>query len=298
LEAVDVVYTFNMIRWILFAVSAAILRGLSPIFIRTGAKRADPSFAAALFSTMLLVIYFIPILLNGEQVDLFAVSNRELLFTILGGTLAAFACLCLFTALTGTGVNRVFPLINLSSVFVIVLGHFLFGESLGLWRICCIILILLGTVLIESRTHPSGSLRWLFYVFFALLLMTALPIINKAYLPATITTSFAQLLRTAFACVLLWIFAFARGRQKTARSMRVKGWISVLLAACCIGLALVCDIYGARLGDWSWLSPIRCLSFASMLLFARIFLKEKLSGSAVFGMLLVLFGTFAILMGW
>jgi len=220
------------------------------------------------------------------------------LITLLGGVLTAFACLCLFTALTGTGVNRVFPLINLSSVLVITLNHFLFGESLGLWRICCIILILLGTVLIESRSHPSGSLRWLFYIILTLLSLTALPIINRAFLPATITASFAQLLRSGFACVLLWIFAFVRGRQKAARSMHVKGWISVLIAAICIGLALVCDIYGARLGDQSWLSPIQCLGFASMLLFARIFLKEKLSGSAVFGMLLVLLGTFGILMGW
>lgn len=294
----DIVETYAMIRWIACAAGAALLRGAAPVCMRAGAKRSDPSFAAAIFATLLLLASCVPLWLTGQWAALFAVGNRSLLLIALSGLIAALAYLCLFTALTGAGVNRVLPLVNLSGVLMLALAYFFLGGRLGIWRLCCIVLILLGTVFMESRSEKSASLRWLLHAALALVCVTLVALIQKAHLDAYVSETVALPLRTAAACVLLWIFALARGKQKTARAMGVRGWLGVAAAAVCAGLALVLQTLGSSLGEWSWLAPIGCLGFASMLLFARIFLKEKLPGSALFGLLLVLLGEFAILMGW
>ncbi len=294
----DIVEIYTMIRWILCAAAAALLSGLAPVFMRAGARRSDPSLAAALFSTVLMMIVCIPPFLGGEWPALALLSGRRLLFLALSGLLTALCCLCLFTALTGASVGRVFPLINLSGVLMTVLAYFFLGGGLGIWRLCCLGLILLGTVLLESRSQRSGSLRWLLYAVLGLFSLTAVSFQWSFALEGGLSETLALPVQIGIACVLLWIFVLARGRQRSMRAMGFRGWSEVVLAAVCIGLASVLDWYGARFGDLSWLAPISCLGFASMLLFARIFLKEKLPGSAVFGLLLVLAGTFAMLMGW
>lgn len=294
----DVVETYNLIRWILLAVAAALLRGVTPVFMRAGAKRADPSFAAALFGTALLGMTLAPVLLNGEWGAFWTIGNHSLIVLLLCGILTALLYLCLFTALTGAEVSRVFPLINLSEVLLVALAYVFFGARLGVGRICCIMLVGLGTVLMQSRTERGASPRWLLYAFLALACVIGISLLNEAYLSGNVSASIVLPFRCAVACVLLWIFALARGRQRTARSMGLRSWITILLAAVSIGLALICVTLGVRIGEWSWLSPIQCLGLVSMLLFARIFLKEKLPGSAVFGLVLVVLGTFAIQMGW
>ena len=294
----DVVETYNLIRWISLAVAAALLRGATPVFMRAGAKRSDPSFAAALFSTVLLGVSLAPVLLNGEGDAFWAISNPSLIVLLLCGLLTALLYLCLFTALTGAGVSRVFPLVNLSEVLLVVLACFLFSGRLGVGRICCIMLVVLGTVLMLSRPERGASPRWLLYAFFSLACITGIALLNEGFLSGVVSNSIVLPFRCAVASILLWIFTLARGRQKTARSMGPGSWIAILLAAISIGLSLICTVRGMALGEWSWLSPIQGLGLVSMLLFARIFLKEKLPGSAVFGLLLVVLGTFAIQMGW
>ena len=50
-------------------------------------------------------------------------------------------------------------------------------------------------------------------------------------------------------------------------------------------------------GEMSALAPVGVMTSLFVMLFARIFQKEKQPGSAVFGTLLVLLGQFGILMG-
>jgi uncharacterized membrane protein len=50
-------------------------------------------------------------------------------------------------------------------------------------------------------------------------------------------------------------------------------------------------------GDMSELAPIGVLTSVFVMLFARIFQKEKQPGASVFGVLLVILGQFGILMG-
>ncbi|MDO4572120.1 MAG: EamA family transporter [Clostridia bacterium] len=294
----SVVESYNFIRWLLLAVASALLNGAAPVFMRAGAKRSDPSFAAAVFATLLFGLSLLRSALDGRLGEFAAIGNRSLLFLALAGLISALACLCLFTALTGAAVGRVLPILRSAVVPLAIFGHLLAGDALGLWRLCCLVLILLGTVLMESRPERMASVRWLLHALLALAAVTALSLLFRLYITPALDEAVALPPCLAVACVLLWAFALARGKQKSARSMGLAGWLCVPLAAVCVGLALVADTLGARLGDWSYFRPVACLGFPAMLLFARIFLKEKLPGGAIFGMILVLLGSFAMMMGW
>ena len=69
-----------------------------------------------------------------------------------------------------------------------------------------------------------------------------------------------------------------------------------LLIPVAAGLAGLCDTAAERMGDSSYLLPISCCAFPLMMLFARIFHKEKMPGAAVIGLLLAVFGMFGMLL--
>ena len=292
----EVAEVYGMIRFILFSVGAALLSGASPVLMRAGARRSDPSLTAAVFASALLPCSLVPLAFSGRLTALFSVSGSSLFLLLLCGALSALCYLCLFTALSGTATARVMPLMNLEAVLLCAAGYFLFGEQLWITKLCCMLLVLLGTVLMESRSK-AGSWLWLLYALLALLARAGRSLLMQAYVP-NIDSALALPFTSAFAAVLLWLFTLLRGKQKKAASLGVRGWLCVPLAALALAGASVLTLLGSALGAWSWLAPISCLGFLSMLLFARLFLGEKLPGSALFGTILVLAGTIGMMMGW
>ena len=288
----------NVVIWIAWAVGSALLLGAAPPLMRAGAKRSDPSVAAGLFALMFTAGACGVAALKGTLSAIRVIDNATLVSLLLSGLLSAFTWLCLFTALTGGQAGRVVPVVNLSTVAVLIASHFLLGAPLGLWRMCCIVLILLGTVLIESRAGGKARGRlWMLYAVLAALSYTGVRLMNDLSL-AGIDPVLVDIGRGAAASVLLWAFVLVRGKQRTMAGMPAAAWACAPLAALfCCGSA-VCAYLSSLRGDMSMLAPVSVLSFAAAMLISRAALKERQPGSTVFGTLLVLLGMFAILMGW
>ena len=287
----------NLLIWIALALGAAIFLGATPNWMRCAAKRADPSTAAALFSLVLAGSLAALGALNGSLADVLALTPLQILWLAVCGLVSALLWLSLFTALTGGRVSRVIPAYLLYYAISLTASHFLFGTQLGLWKICCIIVILLGIVLIESGSSNLGGQLWFLYALLAALVGALLPLVKRATLGDAFDATLYQGGRAAFACVFLWIFALLRGKEGTIRDLSLRGWAGVLLAGVSFAGSVACDYYASLRGDVSELAPLGVLAFLFVMLFARIFQKEKQPGSAAFGTLLVLLGQFGILMG-
>lgn len=297
MDAMNAIQTRNLIIWAALYVCAQLLYGLTPSMMRLGAKKTDPTAGAALFALTMAVGSCGLAAFEGKLSALWTIDNRTLTFVILAGALSALTWLSLYTALTGGLCSKVLPIVNLSTVAVLVSSHFLLHTALGLWRLCCIVLILLGTVLIESRTKGARSKLWMLYAGLAMLFYTATNLVQTLYL-ANLDAALIEFGRSTTALVLLVIFLFARGKQKTFDRMNAASWIATPAAALCrCGGTTLCYLAAQR-GDLSLLAPVTLVAFGSMMLFARLILKERQPGSALFGTLLVLLGMFAILMGW
>ena len=287
----------NLLIWIALALASTILLGGVPSWIRSAAKRADPSAAAALFALFLTVASAGFVFLTGGFAGLLALSVLQFVWIAVCGFLSALAWLSLFTALTGGKVSKVMPVYLVSSLVTLAVSHFLFGAPMGLWKICCMILILLGIVFIESSSQQIQSQLWFLYALIALLATAGSQLLRRGMLGEAFNAQVFEFWRAAFASVFLWIFVFLRKKQQTIKDFTPRAWFGVLFAAVFLAGSYAATYFASLRGDMSQLAPVGVLTSVFVMLFARIFQKEKQPGATVFGTLLVVLGQFGILMG-
>ena len=287
----------NLLIWIALALASTILLGGVPSWIRSAAKRADPSAASALFALFLTVASAGYVFLTGGFAGLLALSVLQFVWIAVCGFLSALAWLSLFTALTGGKVSKVMPVYLVSSLVTLAVSHFLFGAPMGLWKICCMILILLGIVFIESSSQQIQSQLWFLYALIALLATAGSQLLRRGMLGEAFDAQVFEFWRAAFASVFLWIFVFLRKKQQTIKDFTPRAWFGVLFAAVFLAGSFAATYFASLRGDMSQLAPVGVLTSVFVMLFARIFQKEKQPGATVFGTLLVVLGQFGILMG-
>ncbi len=287
----------NLLIWIALALASTILLGGVPSWIRSAAKRADPSAAAALFALFLAVASAGFVFLTGGFAGLLALSVIQFVWIAGCGFLSALAWLSLFTALTGGKVSKVMPVYLISSLITLVVSHFLFGAPMGLWKICCMIVILLGIVFIESSSQQIQSQLWFLYALIALLATAGSQLLRRGMLGEAFDAQVFEFWRAASASVFLWVFVFLRKKQQTIKDFTPRAWFGVLFAAVFLAGSYAATYFASLRGDMSQLAPVGVLTSVFAMLFARLFQKEKQPGATVFGTLLVVLGQFGILMG-
>ena len=280
---------------ILYASASALLCGLLPSFMKTGVRRAAPSVAATLFATVTFLFALGAAAISGTLESLQHIDNAGLLNLALDGLLDALVWLCLFTALSTGGVNRVMPVYNLAAAGAIGLTAALFQGRVGVWRLCCIALLLLGTVLMESRQQKGRGYKWLLFSFLALAAAATQLVYEARRLPA-LPGSLQRLMAALVAMALLWCLSAAGRSLNGLKKLQLEDWLFLLLAGVAAGLAGLCDAAVERMGDSTYVLPIRCCAFPLMMLFARILHKEKMPGAAILGLLLAVFGMFGLLL--
>ena len=288
----------NLLIWIALALGGTIFLGATPNWMRCGAKSADPSAAAAMFALLLAGTLIALLAYEGVLSPLLTLGKEQYLYLALGGLLSALTWLCLFTALTGGYVSKVIPVYALWYVLSLIASHFLFGTAMGLWKICCIVGILLGLVFIESDMKNIGGRLGFGYALIAAFAAAGTELIRRGMPGPAIDGTLFHAGRALIACVILWVFVFARGKQRTLGDLNARGWVGVSFAGLSLAGGYACNYYAALRGEISYLAPIGILAFLFVMLFARIFQKEKQTGSVVFGTFLVLLGQFGILMGF
>ena len=287
----------NLLIWVALALASTILLGGVPSWIRSAAKRADPSAAAAVFALLLTFACAGLVYLSGGFARLLALSAMQLVWIGVCAFLSALAWLSLFTALTGGKVSKVMPVYLLSSLITLAVSHFLFGAPMGLWKICCMILILLGIVFIESSTQQIQGQLWFIYALIAVLATAGSQLLRRGMLGEAFDAQVFEFWRAAFAAVFLWVFVFLRKKQQTLRDFTPRAWSGVLFAAVFLAGSYAVTYLASLRGDMGDIAPVGVLTSVFVMLFARMFQKERQPGAAVFGTLLVILGQFGILMG-
>ena len=287
----------NLLIWVALALGSTILLGGVPSWMRCAARRADPSAAAAVFALLLSACCVALLQLTGGIPRVLMITQAQLLWIGVCGFLSALAWLSLFTALTGGKVSKVLPVFLLSQLITLAASHFLFGAPMGLWKICCMVLMLLGIVFIESSAQQIQSQLWFIYALIAVLAAAGAQLVRRGLVGEAGDSVVFEFWRAAFAAVFLWIFVFLRGKQKTLGDFSPRAWIGALFAAVFLAGSFAATHFASLRGEISYLAPIGVLTSVFVMLFARVFQKEKQPGASVFGTLLVILGQFGILMG-
>ncbi len=286
-----------MLERILYACAAAVFTGLTPVFIRTGAKRGAPAVCALVYALVALLFSAGVAAMSGAFAPLAAVLSdaRALVCVILAGLCTGGMCLSLFCALSQGMLLRVSPIAQLSTVLAFGVSALFFDGRVGIWRLCFIVLILLGALLVESGQPKAKSALWLLFALLAAFFSAASDALLSFGAPALDHWT-ATLFRVSVAFVSLLLFAVAGRAFRALRETPFAAWLFSVLAGLGTGLAWLSRFYGEQLGDWSELAPIGCAAILVTALFARVCAKERLSGATLLGLALIVLGNFALLM--
>jgi len=111
---------------------------------------------------------------------------------------------------------------------------------------------------------------------------------------AHIDSNLAMAIRTTVVLVFAWAIALALGKHDEIRQVDGRAWLFLALSGLGTGLSWLCYFRALQLGPASRVAPLDKLSVVLVMLFAALFLGEKISPLAVLGGVMIAGG--AILM--
>lgn len=227
-------------NWIILAFISAALSAAAAVYEKKALFKIDAlefSFILSFFS----LLFSLPFFAAFSFSDL---STASLLVLLIKTLLGAFAFWNVMLAIKNLEISAALPLIVLTPGLVGIFAYFLLGESLGNFEIVGILLLLLGTYLLEmnekwkkifdpfmifirSKNHH--------YIIFALLLFTATSLIDKVLvidfkMPPTAFMALQHLFQFVF---FLLIVLLLKGRASISihKGIEKNIWKIILLIA-------------------------------------------------------------------
>ena len=98
-------------------------------------------------------------------------------------------------------------------------------------------------------------------------------------------------IRTVVVLIMAWAIVFAKGKQKTVKTIDKKELIFIILSGFATGASWLCYYYAIQNGTVSIVVPIDKMSILISVIFSYFVFTEKLSIKAFIGLALMLLGT-------
>ena len=284
--------------WLLFAFGSAIFAGITAVLAKIGIQKVNSTLATALRTMVVLAFSWLMVFLVGSQGQIGQISRKTLFFLILSGLSTGASWLCYFRALQLGDVNKVAPIDKSSTVLTIILAFLLFGEPISVPKIIGILGIGIGTLLMivkkETDKNQVQNRSWLLFAVLSAVFASLTSIFGKIGVE-NVESNLGTAIRTVVVLVMAWLMVFVTGKQHEIQNISKKSWLFLFLSGITTGLSWLCYYRALQDGPASVVVPIDKLSIVITIVFSYILLKERLSRKAVFGLLLILAGTLAML---
>lgn len=284
--------------WLLFAFGSAIFAGITAVLAKIGIQKVNSTLATALRTIVVLAFSWLMVFLVGSQGQIGQISRKTLFFLILSGLSTGASWLCYFHALQLGNVNKVAPIDKSSTVLTIILAFLLFGEPISVPKIIGILGIGIGTLLMivkkETEKNQVQNRSWLLFAVLSAVFASLTSIFGKIGVE-NVESNLGTAIRTVVVLVMAWLMVFVTGKQHEIQNISKKSWLFLFLSGITTGLSWLCYYRALQDGPASVVVPIDKLSIVITIVFSYILLKERLSRKAVFGLLLILAGTLAML---
>lgn len=284
--------------WIAYAFGSALFAGTTSVLAKIGIKNTDSNLATALRTVIVLLFSWMMVFVAGSQRTIAAISPRSLLFLVLSGGATGASWLCYFKALQLGDVNKVTPIDKSSTILTILLAFVILGEKPTLWAGGGILLLAIGTYFMiqRQRSTPSGgeSRAWFFYAALSAVFAALTSILGKIGIQG-IESNLGTAIRTVVVLAMAWGIVFLQKKQQLMKDIDRKSWVFIALSGLATGLSWLCYYHALQAGKASVVVPIDKLSIVITVAFSYLFLNEKLSKKAFFGLFLVICGTMLLL---
>lgn len=285
--------------WIIYAFGSAFFAGITAILSKMGIKKVDSTLATAIRTIVVAIFSWLMVFVVGSQNQIFNITNKTILFLVLSGIATGLSWLCYFKALQLGDVNKVTPIDKSSTILTMILAFIFLGEKVTLLKIICIILIGSGTyMMIEQKDikiiNNQNKHSWLFWSILSAIFASLTAILGKIGIEG-IESNLGTAIRTIVVLVMSWIVVFVTKKQSGINKIEKKSWIFLVLSGIATGASWLCYYKALQEGQASIVVPIDKLSILITIVFSYFILKEKLSKQAVIGLILIVIGTFLLL---
>ncbi len=109
-----------------------------------------------------------------------------------------------------------------------------------------------------------------------------------------VDSNLATAIRTSFILVFTWGIALAQGSVAKISQISKHAWLFLALSALATGLSWLFYFYALKVGEARKVVPIDKLSLVLTIIFAAIFLKEKMTLQVALGAIMMTIGTLII----
>ncbi len=287
--------------WILFATGSALFAGATAILAKIGVKNTDSDVATALRTIVVLLFSWLMVFVTNSYVPIDEVTQKTLWLLVLSGVATGASWLCYFKALQLGDVNKVTPIDKTSTVFTMILAFLFLGEAFTVPMFIGMVGILAGTMLMIEKKETvvtqqqKKDYRWLIYAILSAVFASATSILGKLGMEG-IPSNYGTAVRTGVVLVMAWVVVFLQKKQSKVKGVGKTSWIFLILSGVTTGMSWLCYYRALQEGPASIVVPIDKLSILITILFARVFLKERLTKKAVVGLVLLVAGTLVLLL--
>lgn len=284
--------------WILYAFGSAFFAGATSILAKIGVKDIDSHVATAIRTIVVLIFSWIMVFIVGSQGTIGNISGKTLTFLILSGFATGASWLCYFKALQLGDVNKVVPIDKSSIILTMVLAFIFLGENITRNMVVGMIGIGIGTYLMiqkkESIEKVVKGKAWLVYALLSAIFASLTSILGKVGIE-NVESNLGTAIRTIVVLIMAWIIVFATKKQSDVKKIDKKSLLFLILSGIATGASWLCYYKALQDGLASIVVPIDKLSILVTILFAYVFLKEKLSKKSIVGLVLIVVGTLILL---
>jgi len=285
--------------WILYASGSALFAGMTAILAKIGIKNTDSNLATALRTIIVVIFSWLMVFIVGSENRINSISMYTLIFLILSGCATGASWLCYFKALQLGDVNKITPIDKSSAVLTIILAFLFLGETPTLLMILGVIVFAIGTYLMiqkkVSESHDTKSKLWLFYAILSAVFASLTAILGKIGIQG-VESNLGTAIRTIVVLIMAWIIVFIQKKHVMIKHIDRKNMVFIALSGLATGLSWLCYYHALQIGKASMVVPIDQLSIVVSIAFSRVFLKERLSGKAFIGLMLVVTGTMLLVL--
>ena len=284
--------------WILYAFGSAFFAGATSILAKIGVKDVDSHVATAIRTIIVLIFSWIMVFIIGSQSTIVNIDGKTFLFLILSGLSTGGSWLCYFKALQLGDVNKVVPIDKSSIILTMVLAFIFLGENITINMVVGMIGIGIGTYLMiqkkESIEKVVKGKAWLVYALLSAIFASLTSILGKVGIE-NVESNLGTAIRTIVVLIMAWIIVFATKKQSDVKKIDKKSLLFLILSGIATGASWLCYYKALQDGLASIVVPIDKLSILVTILFAYVFLKEKLSKKSIVGLVLIVVGTLILL---
>lgn len=284
--------------WVLFAFASAFFAGVTSILAKIGVKDVDSHVATAIRTIIVLIFSWIMVFIIGSQSTIVNIDGKTFLFLILSGLSTGGSWLCYFKALQLGDVNKVVPIDKSSTILTMILAFIFLNEKITINMVIGMIGIAIGTYLMIQKKEKAEKIvngkAWLIYALLSALFASLTSILGKVGIE-NVESNLGTAIRTIVVLVMAWIIVFATKKQRDVKKIDKRSLIFLILSGVATGASWLCYYKALQDGLASIVVPIDKLSILVTVLFAYIFLKEKLSKKSLLGLILIVVGTLLLL---